>query len=97
MVSSTAIQNKPQRMCGAMRTCARGFEVLRFWASDVEGERDCVIETILNALARRAPPVAVPPDQVRGHGDTLPETGRDEVGARYRKLIRMGLQRRDKA
>ena len=62
----------------------RGFLVLRFWAADVEREPDGVIETILNALSQR-------PTR-RAARDTLPGTGRE--GARYRRLVRLGLGKR---
>ncbi|HJS79784.1 MAG TPA: endonuclease domain-containing protein [Vitreimonas sp.] len=63
----------------------RGFKVLRFWASDVERELDGVVEAIVAAV-RGALPTR------RASRDTLPVPGRDNGGARYRSLVRLGLR-----
>jgi very-short-patch-repair endonuclease len=61
-----------------------GFRVLRFWASDIEGELDGVIQTIRDALGEppKAPRTA-PTPSMKG-------------GARYRSLVRLGLRSRSK-
>jgi very-short-patch-repair endonuclease len=65
----------------------RGFRVLRFWASDVHNEMDGVLQTILSALGEQ-------PSR-RAARDTLPDAGREKIGARYRHLVRLGLRRPD--
>lgn len=67
---------------------ARGYRVLRFWASDVQSEMDGVVETVLNALREAGSPTR------RATRDTLPETGRDKIGVRYGGVVRLGLRKR---
>lgn len=68
----------------------RGFSVLRFWASDVESDIDAVMETILNALGPRDPTRR--PSTSSGRHPPLEGEGK---GRRYRRLVRLGLLRRE--
>ncbi|MGQ0531554.1 MAG: endonuclease domain-containing protein [Caulobacteraceae bacterium] len=62
----------------------RGFRVLRFWATDVEHELEGVMSTIRGALGvDENMPIADAPEPSR------------HQGLRYRRLVRLGLRRRD--
>lgn len=65
---------------------ARGFHVLRFWASDVESELDGVVEAILNALGQANPTRRAPP---ACRTTPCPEG----KGKRFQGLVRLGLKK----
>ena len=57
----------------------RGFQVLRFWASDVSNELDGVIASVLAALGDAQASIPEPKAQ-------------SKIGGRYGRLVRMGLR-----
>jgi very-short-patch-repair endonuclease len=61
----------------------RGFRVLRFWAADVNEALDDVLKQVRAALGAENLPI-VDASQPNQH-----------EGARYRRLVRLGLRRRD--
>jgi very-short-patch-repair endonuclease len=55
----------------------RGFEVLRFWNTEINDNRDGVLEAIFAALTRRAAPPSSAlraPSPIKGEGDVEPSS-----------------------